>query len=239
MDELLEDVTLTEIQNLPEVETSGYNHTHIYVDFDKKRFYKIDRCPNAFSACMISRLRKKQLEVMYTQFPLGRIFDQQIYVGSNQVYFEGYKNFLSLYSHPDLFYQLGLFERLLRNLEELHKVGIHHQDLYDENILYKENQVQIVDWEGSYVLFSEGFNREEERKACLQLEWIFLQMVLQTTEYTTDLRERFLKHYSFFEHLYQNWVLNQYSFYGYYHLLEDIYTQQTCFLESSLKVKRI
>ena len=96
-------------------------------------------------------LESKQSEVKGSDLPNGIVFFEKLPIGVTYPrYFKGYKNFYHLHEES--------VERIIRNFRtaidkniELIRVGILNVDFTMHNIIYKDDDVQLIDLDGKYI----------------------------------------------------------------------------------------
>lgn len=217
----MEDIYLEEVIQYPKVKQLGNNHLAIHINQKDKRFYKVHKNKSYYHNQLIIELCKRQENIKLTRFPLGRILDQNNKcTGSNQLDLKKYKLFSEAYTNRNLQYKLTLLENLLRNLEELHQNGIYHLDLNSQNILYKKENVQIIDWDDVYTCINDGLDSQLEAIELKLYEEILLETILGISNYpVSELRNIFFKMNNFLQEKYEN-NMYQYTFKTSFNILE-------------------
>lgn len=85
-------------------------------------------------------------EIKLSTLPLSVIGCEGMLIGYIYKYFEGYERFTEMYKESiDVI--LNNFYTLYINLKELFEHNIYHMDIKGDNVLYKENDVQIIDFD--------------------------------------------------------------------------------------------
>lgn len=127
---------------------------------------------------LLKRLTSKQPFVTDTDFPIGYCLDDSCFKGLIIPYYEiskSIKELLKEYTFADLidyYYRsdneivnlICLFLDMLKKLENMYNQGIYYLDVKPSNFLICNNEVKIIDFEPSRVLFR---NKEENLKYLL------------------------------------------------------------------------
>ncbi len=125
----------------------------IYKDpmFELERYATVIFPGSLVSEEQIHWLESKQSSITGSNLPNGIIYYERLPIGvMYPKYFEGYKNFYHLHEES--------VETMIRNFRtaidknmELIQNGIYNFDFTMHNILYKGNDVQLIDLDGKYV----------------------------------------------------------------------------------------
>lgn len=125
----------------------------IYKDpmFDLERYSTVIFPGSLVNEAQIRWLESKQMYITGSSLPNGIVYYERMPIGVTYPrYFEGYKNFYHLHKES--------VETMIRNFRtaidknmELIQNGIYNFDFTMHNILYKGNDVQLIDLEGKYV----------------------------------------------------------------------------------------
>ena len=125
----------------------------IYKDpmFELERYATVIFPGSLVSEEQIHWLESKQSSITGSTLPNGIIYYEKLPIGvMYPKYFEGYKNFYHLHEES--------VETMIRNFRtaidknmELIQNGIYNFDFTMHNILYKGNDVQLIDLDGKYV----------------------------------------------------------------------------------------
>lgn len=127
----------------------------IYKDYPHYKY--ISHCDQR----IISELQSRQKNIKLTDFPTGVVTIENIVIGQEIPYYEGFETIRNIYQNnkyikiPTYYYL-----EILKILKELFKEGIIYKDIHSNNFLYKtfEECIKLIDFEPFEVRFDEGMN---------------------------------------------------------------------------------
>lgn len=125
----------------------------IYKDpmFELERYATVIFPGSLVSEEQIHWLESKQVYVTGSNLPNGIVYYEKLPIGVLYPrYFEGYKNFYHLHEES-VETMIQNFRTAIDKNMELIKNGIYNFDFTMHNILYKGNDVQLIDLDGKYV----------------------------------------------------------------------------------------
>lgn len=113
-----------------------------------KRIYKLYHNPYAYSAKRLGEIISFQSVIKRTKLPIGPIYFENQFIGSNLYHFEEATSFESLYS-ASLAERIQKLRELSLNLQELTMNGLVLEDLFYGNLILSKNRtVEIIDTDG-------------------------------------------------------------------------------------------
>lgn len=117
----------------------------------KKNLYKLYHNPYLYSAHRLQEIISYQKWLQYTTLPIGPIYVLDQFIGAILKEHIDSKPFSSLKTCSREF-QIEKLKELIRNLEELHEVGLtlHDFDIYNVLIL-KTGQIELIDLDGDNI----------------------------------------------------------------------------------------
>lgn len=127
------------------------SHNMIYHDKKTNRMIKLNRGSEAPDVSQIEYLSEKQRNVHKSYLPSGVLYYDFFPSGViYPYYFEGYTTFENLYKEDEKIIFNNLRQALINNLE-LVKNNIRNRDLAFKNIMYKNDNVQLIDLDGKLI----------------------------------------------------------------------------------------
>lgn len=139
----------------------GYGVEKINKDilFDLQRFYHIMMPVAQIDEEQIKWLCEKQENISSTTLPNGVIYYEQYPIGVMYPRcYEGYKSFNELYKEDTKLFLENLKQSVIKNIELINN-GIYNYDFTMSNILFKGEDVQLIDLDGKYISKCESVQR--------------------------------------------------------------------------------
>lgn len=127
--------------------------------FDLRRFYHIMMPISLVDAEQIKWLHEKQENISSSKLPNGIIEFEHKPIGViYPQYFENYKTFNEIYKEAtDLFFE-NFKQAISKNIELMNN-GIYNYDFTMGNILYKIDDVQLIDLDGKYISKRQDYHK--------------------------------------------------------------------------------
>lgn len=127
-----------------------FYYTHEDYNSYYKDFYTYDMSRTAIDPKQIEWLISLRDYITMTNMPKGIIKCEGKAIGVIYDYLSGFKDFSELYKEDLSLIFKNLSSVIVKN-QELIKYGVYNLDLHSGNILYKGDDVEIVDLDGKYI----------------------------------------------------------------------------------------
>lgn len=167
----------------------------IYKDvlFDLQRFYFMMIPSSLVNPEQIKWLCEKQENIFSSILPNGIIYYEQLPIGViYPKYFENYKSFNEIYSEETSILLDNLKKAINKNIELMNN-GIYNYDFTMGNILYKEDDVQLIDLDGKYISKRQDIRKVYSYFIVGMLNQIIKKIDLQYDDYGKQLALNELK----------------------------------------------
>lgn len=162
----------------------------------------------------LENISKKMLElkplVKKTILPNEMVYINDLYIGTLVTYFEGYQDIDRIYFNnvEDI---IDLSYIIIDKIKELIDNGIYSCDFTGGNILVKDKDVHLIDFDGNAIFYSKTYNSELEHDSYesfyITLVQLMIQNFLKNKDYADiDLPTTFLN-YNVFKKILDNYKI--------------------------------
>ena len=155
--------------------------------FDIQRFHHVMFPIGNVDEEQIKWLHEKQEKIELSQLPNGIIYYQEYPIGvMYPKYFKGYQKFSELYTEETSLLFKNLKQSVINNIELLEN-GIYNYDFTMSNILYNQEDVQLIDLDGKYISKHQSLQRVYSYYIIGMIGQIVKKIEMQYDEYSREL----------------------------------------------------